>query len=393
MIPKPLNEIAEADIQQLKASGVEEGKTIEYKRDLPGTKDEDKREFLADVSSFANTEGGDIIYGVAEDLGVIAEIVGLASSDIDAEVLRMESLVRDGIAPRIGIMIVSVPSSAGKLVVLRVEKSWNRPHRVIFRGHDKFYARTSAGKFALDVAQLRTAFLQSATISEQIAAFRMDRLVDIAGNRTPIPLPAKPKLALHIIPLGAFADESQYDVSVLYSNTLQHRLWGSYDQSSKMTFNGVLLHSTVNSGGTARTYAHFYRNGIFEAVSTSLLEADNGQQRRVIPPVKFEGAVLDYLPKCLATLAHLGVHPPVSLSLTLIGVKGLSMALSDPYGPDSGNPIQEDNLIIPGVILNDFAADVEPILQPMFDRVWNACGLLRSENFGDDGVWIRTGGY
>ncbi len=72
MIPKPLNEIAEADIQQLKASGVEEGKTIEYKRDLPGTKDEDKRELLADVSSFANTEGGDIIYGGAEDLGVIA---------------------------------------------------------------------------------------------------------------------------------------------------------------------------------------------------------------------------------------------------------------------------------------------------------------------------------
>jgi hypothetical protein len=29
------------------------------------------REFLADVSSFSNTEGGDVIYGVAEERGLI----------------------------------------------------------------------------------------------------------------------------------------------------------------------------------------------------------------------------------------------------------------------------------------------------------------------------------
>ena len=31
MIPKPLNEIAEPDIQELKAAGIQEGKNIEYK--------------------------------------------------------------------------------------------------------------------------------------------------------------------------------------------------------------------------------------------------------------------------------------------------------------------------------------------------------------------------
>ena len=49
MIPKSLDEIAEAYIRELKAAGIEEGKTIEYKREFP-----------ADVSSFANTEGGDV---------------------------------------------------------------------------------------------------------------------------------------------------------------------------------------------------------------------------------------------------------------------------------------------------------------------------------------------
>ena len=44
MIAKSLNEMTESDIQQLKIAGVEEGKAIEYKQELPGTKDEDKRE-------------------------------------------------------------------------------------------------------------------------------------------------------------------------------------------------------------------------------------------------------------------------------------------------------------------------------------------------------------
>src|SRR5689334_12284604 len=141
MIPKPLSEITEADIRALKEAGVQEGQTLEFKRELPGTRDEDKREFLADVSSFANTEGGDMIYGVAEDQGVITDIVGASSPDFDAEILRLENLVRYGISPRMGISFRVVPCSAGKLLIVRIEKSWIRPHRVIFRGHDKFYAR------------------------------------------------------------------------------------------------------------------------------------------------------------------------------------------------------------------------------------------------------------
>src|SRR5271165_1603151 len=100
IIHKPFGEIAESDILRLKDAGVEEGKTIEYKRELPGAKDEEKREFLADVSSFANTEGGDILYGVDEDQGIITDIVCVSSPDFDAEKLRLENLIRDGISPR-----------------------------------------------------------------------------------------------------------------------------------------------------------------------------------------------------------------------------------------------------------------------------------------------------
>ena len=63
LLGKPLASIAESDLEELIEHGIPEGKTVEHKRVLPGNADACKREFLADVSSFANAAGGHIIYG------------------------------------------------------------------------------------------------------------------------------------------------------------------------------------------------------------------------------------------------------------------------------------------------------------------------------------------
>ena len=55
---KPLESITEADLRSLTENGASEIKTLEYKRSLPGRSDEEKKEFLADASSFANPAGG-----------------------------------------------------------------------------------------------------------------------------------------------------------------------------------------------------------------------------------------------------------------------------------------------------------------------------------------------
>ena len=60
---KPLDQIEERDLQELLAGQVSEHKTLEYKLALPGNSDSERKEFLADVSSFANAAGGDLIYG------------------------------------------------------------------------------------------------------------------------------------------------------------------------------------------------------------------------------------------------------------------------------------------------------------------------------------------
>ena len=62
----PLERIDQSILQELLIDPkTAEGLTIEYKRICPDTSDNAKAQFLADIVSFANSRGGDLLIGVA----------------------------------------------------------------------------------------------------------------------------------------------------------------------------------------------------------------------------------------------------------------------------------------------------------------------------------------
>src|SRR6266849_668165 len=106
MIQKPLDRIEKANLDSLVANEVREGRTLDYKQQLPSDAEKNKKEFLADVSSFANATGGDLLIGVVEKrdaegktTGVPESVPGLAGINPDAAVRRLENMIRDGIKP------------------------------------------------------------------------------------------------------------------------------------------------------------------------------------------------------------------------------------------------------------------------------------------------------
>ena len=58
MLTKSIDQITEIDLKSLIDNSVIERKTLDYKAALPGNSESDKKEFLADISSFANSIGG-----------------------------------------------------------------------------------------------------------------------------------------------------------------------------------------------------------------------------------------------------------------------------------------------------------------------------------------------
>jgi Putative DNA-binding domain len=68
--------VSEAHLQDLVSTGVPEGVFLEYKRTTYGNGDADVKEYLKDVSSFANTHGGDLVIGIEEKGGLARKVPG-----------------------------------------------------------------------------------------------------------------------------------------------------------------------------------------------------------------------------------------------------------------------------------------------------------------------------
>jgi predicted HTH transcriptional regulator len=71
------DQIVESDLQTLIETGVPEGIVIDYKREPYGGSEAEKKEFLKDLSSFANTNGGHLIIGMSADDGIPVAIAAM----------------------------------------------------------------------------------------------------------------------------------------------------------------------------------------------------------------------------------------------------------------------------------------------------------------------------
>ena len=389
MISKSIEEITEEDLRGLIDREEIEGKTIEYKQSLPGDSVPDRIKFLAAVSSFANASGGDLIYGIVEDRtkGTPKTLTGLTIENLDQEKLRLENLIRDGIEPRIpSVGIWPVPLSNSKTaLVIRVYKSWISPHRVRYQGHDKFYSRNSGGKYPLDVAELRIAFNLSETITERIRNFRQDRISNIFANETPVPLPNNAKIVLHLIPIISFSPAQSYDIGKIASHHEKMVPMYSSGWSHRYNLDGFLTYS-VDRNGLTHSYVQLFRNGIIEAVETSMLEPN--EHGLYIPSGVYEQELIGSLHQYLSLLETLTVEPPIFVFLTLLGVKGYRMGTDRSSRGHEHHAIDRDTILLPEIPIDSYQVVAEDVLKPCFDSIWNACGFPRSLNYSSDGKWV-----
>jgi hypothetical protein len=385
---KRLDEVGETDLQELVDQKFSESKTVEYKERLSVGSESDRKKFLSQVSSFANAAGGHLIYGVRAADGVPEEVVGLEIANPDGELLRLEDMVRAGVRPRIpGVLMKAVTVKTDKVaIVIRIPKSWARPHQVVFNGEYRFYSRASNGKYTLDVDELRSLFALSETTAERVRSFRADRLSQVVADEATVALPEGAKTILHSVPLNAFDPATRYDMELAAQDTkflepLRSTGW------SAPTYNFDGVYTSSSRDQVEHSYLQVFRSGIVEAANTSLLEQGPDEQK-FIASVPYEEALLFGLRRILDLQKRLGVEPPVVVMLSLLGVKGYMMYIPMERRFGGGRPIDRDALLIPERLVEDLDADVDTVLRPVFDALWNATGWPGSINFDELGKWV-----
>ena len=278
---KHAEEISEGDLQSLIDNGVAEGVTIDYKEAPYGGSDVDRKEFLFDVSSFSNAAGGTLVIGMKEDHGIPVDLCGISNLEPDSLALSYENRLRDCIKPRIpGVTMAAISLRNGaSAFVIQIPKSFAQPHMVEFKGHTWFYSRNSAGKYRLDVDQLRAVFIQSESLAQRIRSFRASRIASILGNEGPVPLPDLPKVVLHGIPLNSIEPGSTHDVSRFEEKASLLAL-GQGDNlpvSYRFNLDGYLvIHPFKNDPQHAFAYVQAFRDGSVEVCITGLMCEEDG---------------------------------------------------------------------------------------------------------------------
>jgi hypothetical protein len=390
----PLAQVDEGRLQGLIAAGAAESRTIEYKRITYGNMHSDYSEFLADTSSFANTSGGDLVLGMDATNGIPSGITPL-TMPMDPEILRLEQVARGGLQPRIAnIAFRAVPIQAGgNVLIIRVPRSYNAPHRIIRQGSNRFWARSAAGKYEPDINELRALFNTGPQLVDRIRNFRLDRIAKIAAGQAPVQLMNQGSLILHIIPLSAFDVASAFPLHQIERDFRTFVPMGSSTASgARINFDGVLKTSNADSQATQhRAYVQLYRNGIIETVYSNLMAVSSGS-----PIISYIDDRLIYeISRSLNDLAAVGVEPPYALLVSLIGVTGARLNFA--RGVDSqwydniGYPFDRDQYHFDEVIFETIPtgqAECASIIRPILDQMANAGGNATSPIFDKNGNYI-----
>ncbi len=261
--------------------GMPEGAQIDYKEKLSGeNRNEASKEFLKDITAFANAHGGTLLLGVrepSEGCSGEGQIVGIVDGDDLTK--DLERLAATSVDPRIpGLLIKPVHILNRKyVIVVYIPASLFRPHMVCFRKHRSFYVRHSESSVPMTTHEIRDTVLSSATSEARARNFAIEEEIEaltyVIGE--------KPAFLLQAMPL--LPTETPWDV---LSEPIEKIVRGE-GRTNKYKYDHFNLASTIRPtpmlNGVMGRESHengywitqIHRNGFVQGVYMDIQEASN----------------------------------------------------------------------------------------------------------------------
>lgn len=188
---KPFDEIDYNDIETLVENRVPESLILDYKGDIFQTgKFPKSKEFGKDISAFANTFGGWIIYGIATDEG--DEILPLEEGAIigiknEANIKeRIENIILSSISPKplFRIKKIDIPDSDRCIILVYIPQSYNYVHMVTIKGENRFYKRYEYSSIPMDYYEVKKKFEEIGQ-TEEFRNAKIVQLIDQVSRQIP----------------------------------------------------------------------------------------------------------------------------------------------------------------------------------------------------------------
>lgn len=382
-LPSDLADAREHHLIALVETGVSENTYLDFKRDLPSRDARGTQDLVADVSAFANSSGGDLIYGVNEDgEGRAAEIVPQAGN-MDEETRRVQDVLMNGIEPRVpGLQVVPIPVPGGFVLAVRVPQSWAGPHRV--KSNNAFYLRENGRKRTLDVPEIRGLFLRSDQQAQRVRDFRTERLSQILAGGAPHRLVHGALLIGHFVPTQAALGEVAVD-PVPYMRNRRLPVLSTTVPGARINADGALVVRNSRPEGT-HGYSQLFRNGYFETVKVL---AAAPEELAPLGSIAYEHEFIALVRALRAEYTHLGIGTEMTCMVSLLRANRAELGLNrwDYNLEDHQGHFDRETLVLPDVLLPAELTE-EQALRPVFDLMWQSAGIERSFNYDEAGNWL-----
>ncbi len=186
-----LDKVTAAHVRSLVAGQVGEAFDLDFKGQLYGSSDKDKTSLAGDVAAMANTAGGVIVLGIAEDDQARAQAApGVVISDDEAA--RIRQVVAAGVSPlpQFDVFLVpDEPASGRGFVLIEVPRSVLAPHAVLVNVSLRFPKRNGPTTRYLSepevAAEYRARLAGAAERSSRIEQVEADVLGQIDRHEAP----------------------------------------------------------------------------------------------------------------------------------------------------------------------------------------------------------------
>jgi hypothetical protein len=438
---RPVTEWTFDDIQALVDNEEPESVTLEYKREID-TSPGGKKELAKDVSAMANSQGGHLIIGLAEEdhrPQMPDHFVGRMLGQQKVEEW-LEQVLNSNVQPRVGLRIrpISVPDTAAEcVVVIEIPQSPRVPHMVTTEGEKRYYVRHNFQTLPAEEYEVRDMFERGGKTRKEVEGylrkrgyfepdddpqFAMNKLTTQLSisywddTRTPVIEPAHTVVSLVACPtmLGQWVDTSSQEFRDWFQSTKRLYYPGGLfipSESSQTTLEGVIcknysLRDEQSRLCPIRDYLLVHQNGYAEY---GYGDGITWEGRRLVNFVKMTGRFWQFLGfvRDLYRYAKLSISAIVLLNLSNLEATRLGMlgdgwrAEIDPFARTvSGDESLERHIqIVTELDIQRFEPDqIEAIVRGVAAKVGNAfgqdeprCFNCKDGSFPDDRFMAYTG--
>lgn len=370
---KRVDALTAEDIRRLVDNGHKESQTLDYKRELCLEKDDQKKEFLQDVTAFYNTDGGCVVFGIEEkkngkeNTGEPGAVTGIGEQNEDALALRIEDLIRVNTEPAVtGLRLKFIDVDGKKVLVLGIPKGLGLPSMVTIKHANRFTRRKSTGKYYVDVYELNDMFMKNQVLKDRAEAFRQQRLQRILNKEAFPMLNIDRFCVVHVIPYS-FLDEKGIDISCISMPLMPMEAQGA---TPYFNIDGYVSCDRSTNGA----YTLFMRNGVMELYSTLFFFQADGLDC-CISGDQLHNTITTSIQNALTVMRQYGIEEPFLITAYFHNLSKTVFMRTDGRRSELNYPTVE----LPLVVHSSYDTDLKQTLRPLFDMFWQGAGYPKCD--------------